>query len=475
MAGECSGDTADVSLCADPGKIDSCNQLPGYKYCLVVVPGFTDFGACVPNSCTVGDLFEQPFFTFLARMAPVTLLVGSSPDSYNVYCGSQEQPWETGSCRWSARGWSRPPSRLRPLPESPGTYATVSLIAIIGAVCAAATLRAVLAPAPAVRRDQGGSAKGRAPRPPLWASVLACFDLAAGCGRLVAMKGSDRSGPLAALNGVRVLSMALVVLGHTFIFATSVPGFVNFGQALLPPVRAAALPPLRLLGAQAPIPPPAPPLHLWLLQNGAMASVPFQIIPSAEFAVDTFFLLSGFLATFSLVKALAPPVARPPAAASAAGPAWLPRWLRQELSAPRRKLAKPLGPTLVYFVVHRLWRSERARPHARLPAQRAPAPPSPRPPCPSLPPQCGRRMASASSCGRSSSPSSRAARGGGASSGARRRARRTGGRTCSSSTTSCRRAMRRTACRSTPSAWGARRGGENLRGAALTSPLSPPR
>jgi hypothetical protein len=27
-----------------------------------------------------------------------------------------------------------------------------------------------------------------------------------------------------------------------------------------------------------------------------MASVPFQIIPSAEFAVDTFFLLSGFLA-----------------------------------------------------------------------------------------------------------------------------------------------------------------------------------
>lgn len=80
----------------DPGKIDSCNQIPDYQYCLVVVPGFTDFGACVPKACSAGDLLKEPFLAFLVRMVPLTLLVGNSPSSYNVYCGSQEQPWEAG-------------------------------------------------------------------------------------------------------------------------------------------------------------------------------------------------------------------------------------------------------------------------------------------------------------------------------------------------------------------------------------------
>lgn len=74
-------------------------------------------------------------------------------------------------------------------------------------VCVAATARLLLAlpraaAAAAGDSEAGPSVKGHA-AVPLWAALLDAFDLGSSCRRMVAMKG-ERSGPLAALNGVRV-------------------------------------------------------------------------------------------------------------------------------------------------------------------------------------------------------------------------------------------------------------------------------
>lgn len=332
---------------ADTGKIDACKQIPGHQYCLLTAKTFDmNFGICVNADCSPDSLFQDPMLTFIQWHVPVATIIGSSPDDYVVYCGSQAQPWTTG------------------------TYATLALIVIVAAVCAVATARPIIqklalrysksnrdSDPDAISAEFGsGRTKGHVDVP-LGVSLLNAFDLGDGCRRLVAMKG-ERSGPLAALNGVRVLSMALVVLGHTLIFASPIPGCINILEALLPPVRRRQ--DGRGAGASCTthlLPPRS--------QTGAMSTVAFQIIPSAEFAVDTFFLLSGFLATFSLIKALAPPQARPAHSGSGAPTAlerWLPRWVLQEAYAPSRAFKTPVVPALVYFVVHRLWRSEwRAR------------------------------------------------------------------------------------------------------------------
>ena len=91
-----------------------------------------------------------------------------------------------------------------------GTYATITLMVVAALVCVAATARLLLAPSRAAAAaaaaagdtEAGPSVKGHA-AVPLWAALLDAFDLSSGCRRMVAMKG-ERSGPLAALNGVRV-------------------------------------------------------------------------------------------------------------------------------------------------------------------------------------------------------------------------------------------------------------------------------
>jgi hypothetical protein len=48
----------------------------------------------------------------------------------------------------------------------------------------------------------------------------------------------DRGGPFSSMNGLRVLSMFLVILGHTVLFfASPAPGALNFKEKLIPPVR----------------------------------------------------------------------------------------------------------------------------------------------------------------------------------------------------------------------------------------------
>ena len=101
--------------------------------------------------------------------------------------------------------------------------------------------------------------------------LLNAFNAIDGCTELLCSSAA-RNRDTSSLNGIRVLSMVLVILGHA--------AFTPFTLGLLN--DAAVLPP-----------------------HGVLSTWTFQVIPSAEFAVDSFFFLSGFLLTLSMLKRLA--------------------------------------------------------------------------------------------------------------------------------------------------------------------------
>jgi hypothetical protein len=120
-------------------------------------------------------------------------------------------------------------------------------------------------PEPKRRQESGGDAGDTN----IFVQLLRCFDGTHNLSRMFSVN-ADRGGETACLNGVRGLSMGMVVIGHALFWMT-LTGFVN-PQDAYPP-------------------------------GGAMGSDwTFQFIFSAEFAVDSFFFLSGFLVTLSMLK-----------------------------------------------------------------------------------------------------------------------------------------------------------------------------
>ncbi|XP_071497836.1 nose resistant to fluoxetine protein 6-like [Diadema antillarum] len=98
-----------------------------------------------------------------------------------------------------------------------------------------------------------------------WEQFLLGFAFNRNLAKLMSTKGSDRS--IACLNGIRVLSMAWVILGHTFFFAMEMGITGNL-----------------------------------LIAYGWFQNFGFQVISNAFFSVDSFFFLSGFLLTFITLR-----------------------------------------------------------------------------------------------------------------------------------------------------------------------------
>ena len=101
-------------------------------------------------------------------------------------------------------------------------------------------------------------------RGPAW---LRCFSLVKNYDQWLSRREDN---PLSCLDGVRVVSMLMVIHGHTLLFG--IYGmYTNLVSAILPP-------------------------------DGLMSTARGQSLLSDEFAVDSFFWLSGLLATRALVK-----------------------------------------------------------------------------------------------------------------------------------------------------------------------------
>jgi len=102
-------------------------------------------------------------------------------------------------------------------------------------------------------------------------AFLKCWSLTENVPAMLKVGGLDVR-ELSAVNGVRTLSLLGIILGHTVTYMIPV-GFAN-DDAILPP-------------------------------TGAFSQWHFQLVPASEFAMDSFLVLSGFLAAIALMRHMA--------------------------------------------------------------------------------------------------------------------------------------------------------------------------
>lgn len=140
-----------------------------------------------------------------------------------------------------------------------GTYLAAAAVVLLGLAAVVATVRR--------RTAQAGPALLGAPRLPL---LVRAFDLAENTQKLALPDASST----ACLNGVRVLSMVWIVLGHSFLMAGATAGYSNVEDIMDP-------------------------------EYGAKTGFFFAFVVSAQNAVDTFFFLSGYLLVLGSRSALA--------------------------------------------------------------------------------------------------------------------------------------------------------------------------
>jgi len=121
--------------------------------------------------------------------------------------------------------------------------------------------------------SSGRSAQGR-PRP--LGIILQAFSLIGPSGTLTKLVETQPYKPTDCLNGLRVMSMVWIILGHTFLMPEAISGYSNPQDIAMSSLN----------------------------KNSAERSVWFLIIPSSQLGVDSFFFLSGFLLSLLSLKEL---------------------------------------------------------------------------------------------------------------------------------------------------------------------------
>ena len=242
------GSIGNYETCSSVCETVNCSKWGGSSYepsthC-VLTTGFDWQGICVPSSCSEEDVPE-----FL-----LVLLGFKIGNATKVHCGSHDY----GAI-------------------SPWAWFVVSVIILLGATVAYATVKDIYqkkSPHSQLEEklvDEKGTGNLDVVERPRPASLLQSFSLPRSYGELFGWNPKRKH----VLDGVRALSLAWVILGHTINFILDM-GMSN-------------------------------PFDFFPLKsNDAFACSPeFSVfIVGANFAVDTFFFLSAFLATLVMVRKL---------------------------------------------------------------------------------------------------------------------------------------------------------------------------
>ena len=259
-----SGDTYAFFLrqhMSDFGDPDACESIGGFRYVGVQYPT-GQLGFCVPRECDAENLNE------LLKMGKG--LTGAT----KVVSGRFR-------FRMGAGG---------------GFMVALFVILVVAALVATACEPRIVAHVKGLAYKEDYALVSEVYRGPAW---LRCFSLVKNYDQWLARREEN---PLSCLDGVRVVSMLMVIHGHTLLFG--IYGmYTNLVSAILPP-------------------------------DGLMSTARGQSLLSDEFAVDSFFWLSGLLATRALVK-------------YAQGRGW--KWI------PQSYLFRYLRLTPLYFFVLLFW------------------------------------------------------------------------------------------------------------------------
>ena len=249
---------------SDFGDPDACESIGGFRY-VGVKYQFGQFGLCLPRECdadTLNVLRKEPATEAIMYLKPERFTSGRFRFRLG-FCG--------------------------------GLMIAIFVILVVCALVATACEPRIVAHVKGLAYKEDYALVSEVYRGPAW---LRCFSLVKNYDQWLARREEN---PLSCLDGVRVVSMLMVIHGHTLLFGAGM--YTNLISAILAP-------------------------------DGLMSTARGQSLLSDEFAVDSFFWLSGLLATRALVK-------------YAQGRGW--KWI------PQSYLFRYLRLTPLYFFVLLFW------------------------------------------------------------------------------------------------------------------------
>lgn len=169
------------------GLHDACNEIPGYKYCNIMVfhqPSWT-YGVCIPEVCSIDEIKHS--------LQKVVVDKGASIQNNQLFsstCGDYSFPWTAG---------------------------TSTMICICCLLLFLVLIGTFL-------KHQETSSPSEQVSENIFFSIVKCFSLQINFKFLLE---PSRGGPFDSFDGIRTFSILWVIFGHTFVFTMIGLGFTN--------------------------------------------------------------------------------------------------------------------------------------------------------------------------------------------------------------------------------------------------------